>query len=60
MIGALKAYTDSRPTLTKLTNIYVYQEFCKLVPSGSLVGMSILNAIRGVETFPLPENVEVL
>ena len=59
LIGALKAYTDSRPTLTKLTNIYVYQEFCKLVPSGSLVGMSILNAIRGVETFPLPENVEV-
>ncbi|QOV18869.1 2-succinyl-5-enolpyruvyl-6-hydroxy-3-cyclohexene-1-carboxylic-acid synthase [Blautia liquoris] len=56
---AVNQYTTSRPELDVFSNIYVIREFCKLVPSGAIVNMSILNAIRIVETFPLAENVEV-
>lgn len=41
------------------SNIYVIREFCKHVPSGAIVNMSILNAIRIVETFPLADDIEV-
>ena len=45
--------------MTLFSNIYVIQEFCKLVPENAVLSMSILNAIRGVETFPVPKNTEV-
>lgn len=56
---AVDYYTATRPEMETFSNIYVISEFCKLVPSGSIVNMSILNAIRIVETFPLADNVEV-
>jgi len=56
---AVAQYSAARPELDVFSNIYVIREFCKLVPSGAVVNMSILNAIRIVETFPLAENVEV-
>lgn len=55
----LTGFWESRPELTLFSNIYVIQEFCKLVPENAVLSMSILNAIRGVETFPVPKNTEV-
>lgn len=52
-------FINSRPVLDTLTNVYCYQEFCKNVPDNSIISMSILNAIRGVETFELPGHTEV-
>lgn len=57
--ASLSAFWSSRPKLEKLTNIYAFREFCKNVPENSMVSMSILNAIRGVETFELANNVDV-
>lgn len=59
VLAAVTQYVSSRPEFDVFSNIYVIREFCKLVPSGSIVNMSILNAIRIVESFPLAENVEV-
>lgn len=59
LCAALDKFQNTRPALERLTNIYAIREFCKRVPAHSLVSMSILNAIRIVESFPLPEDVEV-
>ena len=57
--AALNAFWSTRPKLEKLTNVYAFSEFCKYVPENSMVSMSILNSIRGVETFELSDNIDV-